>query len=42
MKKKPELLKFKKDNHPVYSLSFGDIVLEDKECHKYLGLIFLK
>ena len=28
---------FKKDNHP---LSFGNCVLEDKECHKHLGLIF--
>ena len=31
---------FKKDNHPVYPLSFGNCVLEDKECHKHLGLIF--
>ena len=37
---KTGLLTFKKDNHPVYSLSFGNIVLEDKECHKRLGLIF--
>ena len=37
---KTELLTFKKDNHPVYSLSFGNIVLEDKECHKHLSLIF--
>ena len=40
MKKKTDLLTFKKDNHPVYSLSSGNIVLEDKECHKHLGLIF--
>ena len=39
-KKLTELLTFKKDNLPVYSLSFGNIVLEDKECHKHLGLIF--
>ena len=31
---------FKKDNHPVYPLSFENCVLEDKECHKHLGLIF--
>ena len=31
---------FKKDNHPVYPLSFGNCVLEDKECHKHLVLIF--
>ena len=37
---KTELLTFKKDNLPVYPLSFGNIVLEDKECHKYLGLTF--
>ena len=37
---KTELLIFKKDNHPVYPLSFGNSVLEDKECHKHLGLIF--
>ena len=30
---KNELLTFKKVNHPVYPLSFGNIVLEDKECH---------
>ena len=40
MKKKTELLTFKKDNLPVYPLSFGNIVLEDKECHKHLGLTF--
>ena len=39
-KKKTELLTFKKDNLPVYPLSFGNIVLEDKECHKHLGLTF--
>ena len=38
---KNEFLTFKKDNHPVYPLSFGNIVLEDNECHKHLGLIFL-
>ena len=37
---KTELLTFKKDNLPVYPLSFGNIVLEDKECHKHLGLTF--
>ena len=37
---KNEFLTFKKDNHPVYPLSFGNIVLEDKECHKHLGLTF--
>ena len=37
---KTELLTFKKDNHPVYSLSFGNIVLEEKECQKHLSLIF--
>ena len=39
---KTELLTFKKDNLPVYPLSFGNIVLEDKECHKHLGLTFQK
>ena len=34
------MLTFKKDNLPVYPLSFGSIVLEDKECHKHLGLTF--
>ena len=37
---KTELLTFKKDNLPVYPLSFGSIVLEDKECHKHLDLTF--
>ena len=37
---KTELLTFKKDNLPVYPLSFGNIVLEDKECNKHLGLTF--
>ena len=37
---KTELLTFKKDNLPVYPLSFGNIVLEDNECHKHLGLTF--
>ena len=37
---KTELLTFKKDNLPVYQLSFGNIVLEDKECHKHLSLTF--
>jgi len=37
---KTELLTFKKDNLPVYPLSLGNSVLEDKECHKYLGLTF--
>ena len=37
---KTELLTFKKDNLPVYPLSFGNIVLEDKECHKHLSLTF--
>ena len=32
---KDELLTFKKDNLPVYPLLFGNIVLEDKECHKH-------
>ena len=41
IKKKNELLTFKKDNHPVYSRSFGNIALEDKEWYKHLGLIFL-
>ena len=38
--KEEELLTFKKDNLPVYPLSFGNTVLEDKECHKHLGLTF--
>ena len=42
IEEKNELLTFKKDNHPVYPLSFGNIVLEDKECHKHLSLIFQK
>ena len=39
-KRRKELLTFKKDNLPVYPLSFGNTVLEDKECHKHLGLTF--
>ena len=37
---KTKLLTFMKDNHPVYRLPFGNSVLEDKECHKHLGLVF--
>ena len=39
-KEKTELLTFKKANNSVCSLSFGNIVLEDKECHKHLRLTF--
>ena len=39
-KEKTELLTFKKANNSVCSLSFGNIVLEDKECHKHLDLLF--
>ena len=35
---KTELVNIKRDTKPIYQLTFGNVVLEDKPHHKHLGI----